>query len=95
MVGNDDCRRMNLVYGRKLCLWVKGSDGEPPVSGDRLWIILASKTDIEPCAFADRNAPAPTKKSMRQLPEADSTDYINASPFSAHRTFRMMMSSSA
>jgi hypothetical protein len=41
--------------------------------------------------MADRCAAAPAKKTMRQAPQAYSTDDLHF----AHRIFRMMMSSSA
>ena len=86
---------MYLIDGRKVRIRVECCDCKPPVPGDCLGIVMASEADIKSGARTNRNASAPPKKSVWKLPEADSTDYIYASPLNAHRYFRMMISSSA
>jgi len=82
---------MNLVNGREFGLGKKRRDCETAIAGNGLAIVIASETDIEARAFTNGDAAPATEEAMRKPAKAYRPDDFNV----AHRTFRMMMSSSA
>jgi len=91
LIGDDDLGGMNLVNGREFGLGKKRRDCETAIAGNGLAIVIASETDIEARAFANGDAAPATEEAMRKPAKAYRPDDFNV----AHRTFRMMMSSSA
>ena len=81
---------MDLVDGRKLRFGEQRGNGEAPVAGDRLAVVVAAEADVEPGALADRDATAATEEAVRELAEAEGADHLDG-----QRIFLMMMSSSA
>ena len=81
---------MDLVDGRKLGFRQQRGNGEAAVAGDRLAVVVAAEADVEPGAFADRDAATASKEAVRELAEADGADHLDG-----QRIFLMMMSSSA
>ena len=81
---------MDLVDGRKLRFGEQRGNGEAPVAGDRLAVVVAAEADVEPGAVADGDTATASKEAVRELAEADGADYLDC-----QRIFLMMMSSSA
>ena len=90
-VSNRDIGRMDLMDCRELGLRIDRGNGKAPVPFDRLGIVITAEADVEPGAFADRDAATTAEEPVRQLPQADRPDDFNV----AQSAFRMMMSSSA
>jgi len=81
---------VDLMDGGEFGVGQQSGNGEAAVAGDRLAVVTAAIADVEPGAFADRDAAAPAEEAVRELAEAD-----GANDLDGQRIFLMMMSSSA